>query len=57
MNVYVTVNHHYQNNKELKGAALDRVFSDNEIFKSKSYLGVLGRSIKPSSNGIGGGED
>jgi hypothetical protein len=25
MNVYISVNHHYQNNKELKGAALDRM--------------------------------
>jgi len=28
MNVYVSVNHHYQNNKELKGAALERMISD-----------------------------
>jgi hypothetical protein len=53
MNVYISVNHHYQNNKELKGAALDRVLSDqlsNDIFKSRSLVMPIGRSNKPSSN-------
>lgn len=36
MNVYVTVNHHYNNNKELKGIAFknDRISSDMNIMSS-----------------------
>ena len=47
MNVYVSVNHHYNNNKELKGSAFknnydngstDMFLMSQELFKSKSHV-------------------